>query len=212
MALALVLATLAVALGAGFGLASGDRRRSLGFLRWAALILAFVVVFGHLLPEAVHGIGLGFTVLVFLLALALPFALERVFRGRMPGAPDVGLELGFWGLMVHHVGDGLALGTVARINEQQGGGQGDVLLALVLHTVPLVAVVATAYAQSEGRRGAAFRCAGFAVASAVGIFAASRFDASDVESFQTWISAAVSGLLLHVAAHDLQLPRVGRAD
>jgi hypothetical protein len=212
LALAIVLAMIAVALGAALGLASGERRRSIGVLRWLALLLALAVVFGHLLPEAVHGIGFVGALAGFFLGLALPFALERVFRGRLSVMRDLGLELGFWGLLVHHVGDGLALGTVVRIDEHRGGGHADVLLALVAHTVPLVAVVAAAYAQSEGRRSAALRCGAFAVASVVGIFAASGFDAETVESFHTWISAGVSGLLLHVAVHDLRLPRVGRAD
>jgi hypothetical protein len=212
LALALVLATLAVALGAGFGLASGNRRRSIGVLRWVALVFAFAVVFGHLLPEAVHGIGFWLASAIFVAALAMPFLLERVFRGGPAGAHALGLELGFWGLIVHHLGDGLALGSVARVDEHLGGSHLDVLLALVAHTVPLVAVVAAAYAPSHGRAGTALRCAGFAVASAVGIFAASGVDAETIEAFHTWISAAVSGLLLHVAAHDLRLPRISRTD
>jgi hypothetical protein len=206
------MATIAVALGAVFGLASGQSRRSLIVLRLFALVLALSVVFGHLLPEAVEGIGVVRALLVFALGLGLPLALERLFRGRPASSRDLGLELGFWGLVVHHVGDGLALGAYARLQEQNSGGHLDVLLALVAHTVPLVAVVAVAYAQAEGRRGAALRCAALAGASAVGIFAASGFDAQAVESFQTWLSAAVSGLLLHVAVHDLRLPRVGRTD
>ena len=181
-------------------------------LRFVALLLAFAVVFGHLLPEAVHGIGFGFTAVAFFLGLVLPFALERLFRGRVLGRRDLGLELGFLGLLVHHLGDGLALGTIALIDVSTGGRHLDVMLALVAHTVPLVAVVSAAYAHEAGRRSAAMRCGAFAVASVAGIFAANGIEPETVEAFHTWISAAVSGLLLHVAAHDLRLPRVGRAD
>lgn len=192
----------------------------LGVLRWLALLAAIAVVFTHLLPESIHAVGAPFAIALFVLGLVLPIGLERLFRARA-GSTDasadqhgLGLKLGFWGLVVHHVGDGLVLGAYAHIDHVEhvpSDGHGDVLLALVTHTVPLVAVVASAYAREEGRRAAALRCAGLAVASAVGLLAAGAFGGSVVETFQHWISAGVSGLLLHVAAHDLGATRRLRA-
>jgi hypothetical protein len=208
LVLALVLATLAVALGTGLGLAPIGSPKPVAVLRSFALIAGLVVVFAHILPEAVHAIGIGFALLVFAAGAVLPIGLERLLHGRPTDGADIGLELGFWGLMVHHVADGLALGAIARISDGPFSHL-DVLVALVAHTVPLVAVVAAAYARREGRRGAAFRCAGFAVASGAGLWLASWVDAGVMEAFEAWISAAVAGLLVHVAVHDLKRPRVG---
>ena len=208
MALAFVLATLAVALGAGLGLAPIGSPKPVAVLRSFALIAGLVVVFAHILPEVVHEIGIAFALLVFVAGAVLPVGLERLMRGRTADGADLGLELGFWGLLVHHVADGLALGAIARISDSAFSHL-DVLVALVAHTVPLVAVVAAAYARREGRRGAGFRCAAFAVASGVGILLASWVDAGVMEAFEAWISAAVAGLLVHVAVHDLKRPRVG---
>jgi hypothetical protein len=207
LALALVLATLAVAAGAALGLAPSGGR-SLGALRWVALLAAIAVVFAHLLPEAIHGIGALPAIALFVLGLVVPIAIEWLFRARRAVAGiemrhGLGLELGFWGLIVHHVGDGLVLGAYAHIERGPSNEYLDVVLALVAHTVPLVAVVASAYARAEGRRAAALRCLGLALAIALGTFAAGEFGARVAERFQNWISAAVSGLLLHVAAHDL---------
>jgi hypothetical protein len=208
LALALVLATLAVAAGAALGLAPSGTGRSLGALRWMALLAAITVVFAHLLPEAIHGIGALRALALFVLGLVVPIAIEWLFRSRRAAIGielrhGLGLELGFWGLVVHHVGDGLVLGAYAHIEREPGGGYLDVALALVALTIPLVAVVVSAYARAEGRRAAAVRCVGLALAIAVGMFAAGKFGAGVAETFQNWISAAVSGLLLHVAAHDL---------
>jgi hypothetical protein len=68
--------------------------------------------------------------------------------------------------------------------------------------------VAAAYARAETRNAAIWRCAGLAAASVIGIFATRSVDAAWVGSFELWISAAVSGLLLHVVVHDLYAPHL----
>ena len=71
MVLALVVATLAVALGLALGLAPVARRKALGPLRTMALSAVVGVVALHLLPEALSALGL-YGLLLFGLALAAP--------------------------------------------------------------------------------------------------------------------------------------------
>jgi hypothetical protein len=111
-----------------------------------------------------------------------------------------GIELGYLGLVVHHVGDGLGLGAYG------GGARGtraDVLLALAVHTVPLVAVVTFALRDTRGKRAAVLASAGLAIASIAGVLASGLVSAELVATLTGWIAAGVAGLLVHVVTHDL---------
>jgi hypothetical protein len=203
--LALTVAVLAVALGFCLGLAPHAGRRALGPLRTLALTAVVAVVALHLLPEALvelKAVGLG----VFALGLAAPrwFAALGAHRNEDWHAGNAGLELGFWGLVIHHLGDGLALGAYVRLEPDRGHRHLDVLLALVLHTVPLVAVVAAGYARTRGPRAALLRSSQLAAASVVGVLLAGSVPAALVAQAQAWIAAGVSGLLLHGLTHDLE--------
>ncbi|MFZ5890008.1 MAG: hypothetical protein ACOY0T_02980 [Myxococcota bacterium] len=213
---AAVIATLAVLFGLLLGLAPAASRRALGPLRTLALTAVIGVVALHLLPEALRDLG-AVGLVVFALGLALPRWLGAL-RGPHTHEEDseLGLDLGFAGLLVHHVGDGLALGAYSRDEPfVRSHAHGDVLLALVLHTVPLVAVVAAGYARTRGVRTAVLRSLLLALASVVGVLGSHLVPHSIVESATAWIAAGVSGLLLHGLAHDLDrdLPRasLGRA-
>jgi ZIP family zinc transporter len=202
--LALAVATLAVLLGLLLGLAPTASRRALGPLRTLALTAVIAVVALHLLPEALAelgAIGLG----VFAAGLALPRWITWISgRDSAHGKGErFGLELGFWGLLVHHFGDGLALGAYSRVDPRSGHSHGDVLFALVLHTVPLVAVVAAGYARTDGPRAAVSRCGQLALASIAGVFATRLVPEAAVSGAQAWVAAGVSGLLLHGLTHDL---------
>lgn len=204
MLLALAVATLAVLLGLLLGLAPTASRRALGPLRTLALTAVIAVVALHLLPEALGelgALGLG----VFAAGLALPRWLTWI-SGRASGhgaQEKLGLELGFWGLLVHHVGDGLALGAYSRVDSRSAHSHADVLFALVLHTVPLVAVVAAGYARTEGPRAAISRSVRLALASIVGVLLTRLVPEAAVSGAQAWVAAGVSGLLLHGLTHDL---------
>lgn len=209
MFLAVVIATVAVLLGLLLGLAPAASRRALGPLRTLALTAVLGVVALHLLPEALRDLG-ALGLLVFALGLAIPRWLGAL-RGPHDHAAHsaLGLDLGFFGLVLHHVGDGLALGAYSRSSAVHGHRHSDVLLALVLHTVPLVAVVAAGYARTRGVRAAVLRSASLALASIVGVLCSHLVPAAVVDSTTAWIAAGVSGLLLHGLAHDmgLDLPR-----
>src|SRR4051812_10796433 len=170
--LALLVAVLAVALGAALTAVSGARPTVLGLLRTFAATAAAAVVLTHLLPEALSGAGLWGAV-AFLGGLLGPLALhrltERLARRRHDLSPvRLALEAGFIGLLVHHVGDGLGIGAYAAL---PGGvlAHLDVILALIAHTVPLVAVVTLAYRSEYGLTIALRRAAALAAASAVGV-------------------------------------------
>lgn len=221
MLLAVAIASLAVLFGLLLGLAPAASRRALGPLRTLALTAVIGVVALHLLPEALRDLG-AVGLLAFAIGLALPRWLGALRRkhgdahddGHAHGdAAGLGLDLGFFGLLAHHVGDGLALGAYSRSGATHGHPHGDVLLALVLHTVPLVAVVAAGYARTRGVRVAVTRAAWLAVASVVGVLCSHMVPESIVDRATAWIAAGVSGLLLHGLAHDmgLDLPRAPAA-
>ncbi len=203
MLFALCIAVLAVAVGLLLGLAPAVSRRALGPLRTLALTSVLAVVGLHLLPEALGELG-ALGLLGFAAGLALPRWMSA-FRGHAGGhgSSQLGLSLGYWGLLVHHVGDGLALGAYSREDASGGHAHTDVLLALVLHTVPFVAVVAAGYAAWSGTRSAIRRSAGLALASVVGVLGARLIPPLIVDAAQAWIAAGVSGLLLHGLSHDL---------
>lgn len=203
---ALVVAVVAVALGLALGLAPLAGQKALGPLRTLAVAAVIGVAVLHLLPESFSTLGpLG--LLVFTLGLSLPRLIGNLRAA--PGRHDLGWELGYWGLLAHHVGDGLALGAYATVDDQTGQSHLDVLLALVLHTVPLVAVVSTNLAKLHGRKVAVLRAVGLMAATVVGVLLARLVPPEWVERAQAWIAAAVAGLLLHGLSHDLteDLPR-----
>jgi hypothetical protein len=184
----------------------------LGLLRTFAATAAAGVVLTHLLPDALGSVGLWGGV-AFLLGLLGPLALhpltEKLASRRRQLSPSrLALEAGFIGLLVHHVGDGLGIGAYAAL---PGGvlAHLDVTLALIAHTVPLVAVVTLAYRGEYGLEVAVRRAGGLALASVVGVMASFAVPAATMSSSVGWIGALVSGVLLHVVTHDWleDLPR-----
>ncbi len=212
MLLALVVAVLAVALGAALTAVSGTRPTVLGLLRTFAATAAAVVVVTHLLPDALSGTGL-WGALAFLIGLLAPLGLhpltERLAsrQGGLSGS-RLALEAGFIGLLVHHVGDGLGIGAYAAL---PGGvlEHLDVILALIAHTVPLVAVVTLAYRGEYGLSVALKRAGALALASVVGVLVSFAVPGAALAAASAWIGALVSGVLLHVVTHDWleDLPR-----
>ncbi len=177
----------------------------LGLLRTFAATAAAGVVLTHLLPEALSGAGL-WGALAFLVGLVAPMLLhpliEQLASRRAGMSPRrLALEAGFFGLLVHHVGDGLGIGAYAAM---PGGvlEHLDVILALIAHTVPLVAVVTLAYRGEYGLPVALRRAGALAVASVVGVGISFAVPASTLASASAWIGALVGGVLLHVVTHD----------
>ena len=205
MLLALIVAVLAVALGAALTAVSAARPAVLGLLRTFAATAAAAVVLTHLLPDALSGAGL-WGGLLFLAGLLGPLVLhpltERLASRQSELSPArLALEAGFIGLLVHHVGDGLGIGAYAAL---PGGvlAHLDVILALIAHTVPLVAVVTLAYRSEYGLAVALRRVGGLGLASALGVGVSFAVPAATLAAAAAWIGALVSGVLLHVVTHD----------
>jgi hypothetical protein len=192
-------------LGAALTAASGARPVVLGLLRTFAATAAAGVVLTHLLPDALAGAHL-WGGLAFLVGLLGPLLLhpltERLALRRTDLSPRrLALEAGFFGLLVHHVGDGLGIGAYAAL---PGGvlAHLDVILALIAHTVPLVAVVTLAYRGEYGLAVALRRVSLLAATSALGVMISFAVPSAALTSASAWIGALVSGVLLHVVTHD----------
>jgi hypothetical protein len=200
------VAVAAVGLGLLLGLGSGGRSMLVGPLRTFAFAAALTVALTHLLPEALRALGAP-GLLLFAGASVAPLwgALVRSFMGARNGGHGHGravLGAGYAGLLVHHVGDGLGLGAYSEL---PGGAAShvDVLVALAVHTVPLVAVVTLAFGAQRGKRAAVERALGLAGASILGVVLSGSVPAKLAESLSAWIAAGVAGLLIHVVTHDL---------
>jgi hypothetical protein len=197
--IAVVLAS--VALGTALGLAGRRADRSIGAVQIVAALAALAVVGFMLLPEAFAAAGV-VALLVALAAFLLPIPIE--WLGGRGGGRDIGLELGYVGLLLHQLGDGLALGVYGGPD----GGGAAVLAAVGLHTVPLVAIVLIAYRARASVRAALLRAAGLALASIAGVVLVSAAPVERLAVAEPWIAAVTSGLLLHVVLHLFRSERV----
>jgi hypothetical protein len=200
--LALLVAVLSVLLGAVLSFVPSTSRALLGYMRTFATLAAVAVVVTHLLPEALRELG-PLSILLFLAGWFAPTLAHFIGRRSTSGRAQYAvLEAGYWGLVVHHVADGIGLGAYTRLPTDQGSHL-DVIVALAAHTVPLIAVVSLAYRTAFGARSAVLRSLGLAAASVVGIGLSSLVAASTIEGFAPIIAAVAAGLLLHVVTHDL---------
>ncbi|MCA9607882.1 MAG: permease [Myxococcales bacterium] len=212
MLLPLAIAIGSVVLGAALGL--GGRRGSVSAISTFAMIAALAVVVTHLLPDALADLGL-WALLIFAVSLLIPSLLENA--AAKLGAKHSnrwGLELGYAALLVHKLGDGLALGTYST-GAHAGHSHLDVFVAIAAHDVPVIALVAMAYHASGGVKAAILRTGGLASATIVGVFLPGLIDPEIYADYEPWVAAAVAGLLLHVVAHDwspeLKVPKSARA-
>jgi len=200
--LALLVAVLSVLLGAALSFVPSTSRAVLGYMRTFATLAAVAVVVMHLLPEALRELG-PISMLLFLAGWFAPALAHFIGRRSTSGRTQHAvLEAGYWGLVVHHVADGIGLGAYTRLPTEQGSHL-DVIVALAAHTVPLIAVVSLAYRTTFGARAAVLRSLGLALASVVGILLSRLAAAATIEHFSPIIAAVAAGLLLHVVTHDL---------
>lgn len=207
MLLALAIALGSVAAGAALGaLSSRVTKEATGPIQLFALSAAVAVVFAHLLPEAYREVGPA-SLVAFAIAMGTPLALDVITRhvrasdapGHHPPGGDASLELGYGGLLVHKVGDGLALGAAAGpILWHHPTG---VVVAIAAHTVPLTALVVVAFQGERGTAHALWRAGGLAAAMMAGVVATAAVPAQIVAPWEPWIVAVVAGLVLHVVLH-----------
>ncbi len=200
-----MLVTLgAVAVGAMLVLVTTRGHVALGALRTFAAIAVVAAVLIQLLPEAVQELG-GAGLAAFAGALVLPqlvaLLAAKLARGAGISARGLGVDLGFFGFLLHQWAEGLALGTFVG-DEHAAHGHGDLVLGMAAHTVPLTAVFVAASLAAHGRRAALVRTGALLVATALGFLAAGTISASRVSGVLPWLSAAVAGFLCHILLHD----------
>lgn len=191
-----------VALGAALGVVAPGRGRLLDAIRTFAIVSSVAVVIGRLIPNAFGEAG-PMVLLAAGAAFLAPWLIERAAHEdpEHDHSSTMGLELSYWGLMVHKVGDGLALGSLTGAGHQ-GHGHGDVLTAIAVHSVPVTALITLAFTSAHGRRSGLLRAGLLAVGGVAGVVLARETSLSTWPQAEPWIEAVVGGLLLHVVTHD----------
>jgi len=191
-----------VAAGAVLGLVAPGRGRWLDAIRTFAVVSAVAVVVGRLIPDAIRGGGPQVLVAVAAAFLA-PWLIERAAQEdpEHDHSSTKGLELSYWGLMLHKLGDGLAIGSFTGA-AHAGHHHGDTLTAIAAHSVPVTALITLAFTAAHGRASGVRRAAGLAIVGTLGVVLAQQTSLGSWTRGEPWIEAVVSGLLLHVVTHD----------
>lgn len=189
-------------MGTVVGLVAPGRGRLFDALRTFAIVSCVAVVVGSLLP---HALSLGGPTVLVAAAAAFvaPWLIERLAHEdpEHDHSSTMGLELSYWGLMLHKLGDGFAIGAFTGVGHQ-GHHHDDVLTAIVAHSVPVTALITLAFTSAHGPRSGLLRAAGLAAAGTIGVLAAQWLSPGGWVRGEPWIEALVSGLLLHVVTHD----------
>ncbi|MEM7137673.1 MAG: hypothetical protein AAF500_13910 [Myxococcota bacterium] len=191
-----------VAIGAAIGIVAPGRGRALDAIRTFAIVSSVAVVIGRLIPNAFGEAG-PWVLVATGAAFLTPWLIERAAHEdpEHNHSSTMGLELSYWGLIVHKIGDGLALGSFTGA-AHAGHGHGDVLTAVAVHSIPVTALMTLAFTSAHGRRSGVVRAFGLALAGAAGVVLARTTPLSAWTQGEPWIEAAVGGLLLHVVTHD----------
>ncbi len=198
--IAIVVAS--VATGAAVGLVAQGRGRLLDAIRTFAIVSSVAVVVGRLIPDAISTGG-PLVLIAVAAAFLAPWLIERAAHEdpEHDHSSTMGLALTYWGLMVHKLGDGLALGSFTG-EAHAGHHHGDVLTAIAVHSVPVTALITLAFTSAHGRASGIRRAIGLAAAGCLGVVLAQQTSLGAWTRGEAWIEAAVSGLLLHVVTHD----------
>lgn len=191
-----------VAAGAALGLLAPGRGRWLDAIRTFAVVSAVAVVVGRLIPDAVSAGGFQ-VLLAVAVAFLAPWLIERAGHEdpEHDHSSTKGLELSYWGLAIHKLGDGIALGSFTG-EAHTGHHHGDTLLAIAAHSVPVTALITLAFTSAHGWKSGVRRAAGLALIGVAGVVIAQQTALGNWSKGEPWIEAAVSGLLLHVVTHD----------
>lgn len=198
MTIALAIAVGSVAFGAM--LALSRTATALTGIQTFAVVSALGVVLVHLIPEALAGAGL-IALAVFAASLALAFGLDR--WSHVSNRRALGLELGFAGLCLHKIADGIALGHYASPIWPGLGPIApsfDVLFAVAAHAVPVTAMVVLAFLP-RGIKHAMARAAVLALCAVAGVLLVNLVPPRQLMVAHPWVAAATAGLLLHVVMH-----------
>jgi hypothetical protein len=202
MGAAIAVMAGSVALGALLGIVAPGRGRLLDAVRTFAIVSSVAVVIGHLIPDALAELG-PTALLAAAAAFIAPWLIERAAHEdpEHDHSSTKGLEVSYWGLMAHKLGDGIALGSLAGAT-RAGYEYGDAILAIAVHSVPITAIMTLAFTSAHGRNSGIRRAVGLGLAGVAGILVAQGSPLSEWAGSTPWIEAVVGGLLLHVVTHD----------
>ena len=198
MITALTIAIVSVVFGTLLALARYVQ--TLSFVQTFATVAAFGVVFVHLLPEALAYGGL-WTLVAFAAAFGLA-ALADHYSSHS-GKSSLGLELGFLGLCIHKIGDGIALAHYTRAPFWPGftpGPSFDVLFSIAAHSVPVTAMVVLTFLP-QGRKAALLRAAILMVCAIAGVVLVDLVPREMLIPLEPWLAAVTAGLLIHIVTH-----------
>ena len=210
MVISLVATLASVFAGVVLTLVGAARPTVLLPLRSFAMAALLASVLLHLLPDAIAGAG-GATLLAFVAGIVLPNLVSSLRAWRSPtprrhahdhlpgrGHRNLVLLFGISGVLLHQMGDDLALGAFSS-GPHAGHVHWDLVIGIAAHTVPLVAIVTLPI---QKRRTMLVIALAMVAASALGITLAELGGLSFAASALPWLNAAVAGLLLHILAHD----------
>lgn len=200
MIVAMLVPLVAVMVGTALSVIGGSRPSILLPIRGFALAAVVTSVATHLVPEALAATGL-WALLAFAIGLWLPNWLGHLGREMAESTRHRKMvsELGFAAVLLHQIGDGVALGTLGT-SARAGHSNWDVLVGILAHTIPLAAVVTLPFV-ARGLRTVVYRATLLVLASAIGVLGARWLGAVHADVVP-WFSAAVAGMLLHILAHD----------
>ncbi len=195
----IIASTLA---GMLLGLLAPGRGRLLDAVRTFAVVSSVAVVVGRLFPNAIGEAG-PLVLLAAGAAFMAPWLIERAAHEdpEHDHSSTMGLELSYWGLILHKLGDGIALGSLTG-DAHHGHGHGDVLTAIAVHSVPVTALITLAFTSAHGPKSGIRRAVMLAAAGVLGVIVAQQTSLSNWTRGEPWIEAIVGGLLLHVVTHD----------
>lgn len=201
MIAALLVPLVAVAAGTALSVIGGPRPRVLLPIRAFALAAVVTSVVAHLVPEAMTSSAGVWALLAFAVGLWLPTWLSFLRRGMTEQGKHrrIASELGFAAVLLHQVGDGVALGALGT-SATSGHQNWDILLGILAHTVPLAAVVTLPFVE-RGLRAVIVRAALLFAATALGVIGAEALSVLH-DDLLPWVSAAIAGTLLHILSHD----------
>jgi hypothetical protein len=183
-----ILGTAALLLGPIIYAAAGEHRLSRRLLdALIVLSIGFIIVV-HIVPAALeHGGNLA--ILIIILGLAFPMALERLFREASDTAHLVIVAIAAVGLLTHALIDGVAL--------LPGSGTG-LAHAIVLHRLPVGMALWWAIKSNFGIKASIIVFALFILATAAGYLAGeSIIEVADMRTIAMF-QAFVAGSLIHV--------------
>ena len=131
--MALILSIAALLLGPLIYAAGRKNKTARRLLDGLILLSIAVIIFVHIIPEALAQGGT-IAIVVIILGIAFPMLLERLFRKAADTAHLLIVAIAAVGLLVHAVIDGLAL--LSGNGVELGGGVG-LAHAIILHRLPV---------------------------------------------------------------------------